>query len=248
MLANWLGDKTSALKEWAIGIRHLTCPRTLISSPFTTSEHSPYYLGSNGRYAPLLLANDDHLRLAVRDWYRGTFGVDLDVVAQGSYSELIAKAPARNTNVHLPQSGRGLSHVLPVVVMALTTCKLGPGVDIVEHPESELHPQAHSHIADLLIDNLAGSSRPMIVETHSEMILLRARRRIAEGRLSPSSVLVYWIEADAKSGSLARRIKIESDGQMDHWPEGVFVEDYEEIITIQRAARLAAKGRSGHEG
>ena len=32
----------------------------------------------------------------------------------------------------------------------------------------------------------------MIVETHSEMVLLRARRWIAEGRLPAENVLVYW--------------------------------------------------------
>ena len=246
-LANWLGDRTNALKDWASGIRHLTCPRALISSPFTTSDHSSDNLGSDGKFAPLLLANDDHLRVAVRDWYLRTFGVNLDIVAQGSYSELIAKTPAHNTNVHLRQSGRGLSHVLPVVVMALTTHNMGPGVDIIEHPESELHPNAHSRIADLLIVNLAGPARPMIVETHSEILLLRARRWIAEGRLPPTSVVVYWIRAVPKVGSVAQRINIQPDGQMDSWPEGVFLEDYEEIIAIQRAARLAAGGRFPNE-
>ena len=144
-------------------------------------EHSPLVLGPNGRDAPLALAADDELREAIRDWYLRAFGVSMDVAAQGSYSELVVRAPTRDANVRLVQSGRGLSHVLPVVVMALTARKAGPGVDVIEHPEAELHPAAHADVAELLIDNLAGSKRPMIIETHSEMVLLRARRWIAEG-------------------------------------------------------------------
>ena len=164
--------------------------------------------------------------------------MSIDVVAQGSYSELVAQALAPDANVQLVQSGRGLSHVLPVVVTALTARKAGPGVDVIEHPEAELHPAAHADIAELLLDNLAGSARPMVVETHSEMVLLRARRWVAEGRLPAENILVYWVHAEPGRGSILRKITINESGEMDSWPDGVFIEDYEEILSIRRAARL----------
>ena len=164
----------------------------------------------------------------------------IDVVAQGSYFELVVRAPARSANVGLLQSGRGLSHVLPVVVTALTAGKAGPGVDVIEHPEAELHPAAHADVAELLIDNLAGSTRPMIIETHSEMVLLRARRRIAEGRLPAKSVLIYWVQTEPGRGSILRKITINESGQVDNWPDGVFIEDYDEIMAIRRANRSKA--------
>ena len=237
-LADWVGTRISALEAWALGVRHLQCPRSLITSPFTMVESSPFSLGSDGRDAPLALAADDELRESVREWYSKAFGVGIDVVAQGSYSELRVRAPASDTKVPLPQSGRGLSHVLPVVVTALTARKAGPGVDIIEHPEAELHPRAHADIAELLLDNLVGSVRPLVVETHSEMVLLRARRWIAEGRLPADNVLVYWVQAEPGRGSILRKIKIDKSGVMDSWPDGVFIEDYEEIMAIRRAARL----------
>ena len=237
-LANWVGAQVNALGAWARGVRHLQCPRSLLASPFTMAEHSPLVLGPNGRDAPLALAADDELRESVREWYRKAFGVSIDVVAQGSYSELVARALAPDANVQLVQSGRGLSHVLPVVVTALTARKAGPGVDVIEHPEAELHPAAHADIAELLLDNLAGSSRPMVVETHSEMVLLRARRWVAEGRLPAEDLLVYWVHAERGRGSILRKIKINESGEMDSWPDGVFIEDYEEILAIRRAARL----------
>ena len=86
-------------------------------------------------------------------------------------------------------------------------------------------------------DKLPGPIRPMIVETHSEMMLLRARRWIAEGRLPAEDVHVYWIHAEPGSGSVPRKITINERGEMDSWPDGVFIEDYEEILAIRRAAR-----------
>ena len=238
-LANWAGAQVDALRAWARGVRYLQCPRSLLASPFTRVEHSPRVLGPNGQDTPLALAADDELRKSVREWYRRTFGVSIDVVAQGIYSELVVGAPARDANVRLVQSGQGLSHVLPVVVMALTARKVGPGVDIIEHPEAELHPAAHADIAELLLDNLAGPARPLVVETHSEMFLLRARRWIAEGRLPAENIIVYWVRTEPGRGSILRKIRMSESGELDSWPDGVFIEDYEEILAIRRAARPA---------
>lgn len=239
VLAGWVAPQVDALKSWATGVRHLRCPRTLLSSPFPSVERSPDMIGSNGEMTPLVLSADDALRENVREWYFKAFGISIDVVAQGSYSELVVRIPSRDTSVPLVQSGRGLSHVLPVAVTALTSRDLGPGVDIIEHPEAELHPAAHSEIAELLLANLAGRIRPLVVETHSDMILLRARRWVAEEKMAPNDVLVYWINTEPSQGSVLQKIKILESGEMDNWPDGVFIEDYEEILAIRRAARPA---------
>ena len=236
-LADWLEARVTALQAWGLGVRHLRCPRSLLASPFSAEEHLPMAIGPNGHDTPLALAADDELRESVREWYSKAFGVSIDVVAQGSYSELVVRAPDRDANVRLVQAGRGLAHVLPVVVTALTARKAGAGVDVIEHPEAELHPAAHADIAELLLNNLAGTVRPMVIETHSEMVLLRARRWVAEGRLPAESVLIYWVHAEPGSGSILRKIRINESGEMDYWPTGVFIEDYEEIMAIRRAAR-----------
>lgn len=238
-LSDWVGGQVEALGDWADGIRHLQCPRRLLASPFSRVERPPMALGSKGQNAPLALAADDELRKSVRDWYRRTFGVGIDVVSQGRYFELVVGASAREADVRLVQSGRGLSHVLPVVVMALTARKSGPGVDIIERPEAELHPAAHADVAEILLDNLAGPSRPLVVETHSEMFLLRARRWVAEGRLPADHILVYWVHAEPGRGSILQQIRMRAGGALDNWPDGVFIEDYEEILAIRRAARPA---------
>lgn len=236
-LAPWVGVCVHDSRRWATGVRHLRCPRRLGSSPFLAPEAAPASIGPDGRGAPLALAADDALRLSVRDWYGATFGVGIDVAAQGRYAELMTDTPVGAGSARMLQSGRGLSHVLPVAVTALSAHQAGAGVDVIEHPEAELHPAAHAHVAELLLDNLAGPARPMIVETHSAMLLLRARRWIAEGRLHAGDVLVYWIHAEPGRGSVVEKIAIRDDGEMERWPHGVFIEDYEEILAIRRAAR-----------
>ena len=234
-LAERVAPQVDAFAGWAAGVRHLRCPRSL-PSPFPATEHAPARIGPDGRDTPLALAADDALRKSVSDWYRRAFGVPIDV-APGKYFELVTRTPFRNYDVRLEQSGRGLSQVLPVVVTALSARGAGPGADVIEHPEAELHPAAHAEVAELLLANLAGAARPLIVETHSEMVLLRARRWVAEGRLPAGHVLVYWIHADPARGSLIEKIGIRDNGEMETWPDGVFIEDYEEILAIRRAAR-----------
>ena len=236
-LAEWIPARLGALETWASHVRHLQCPRQLLPSPFSMREHSSLRLGSRGENTPLALAADDALRESVREWYRKAFGVSIDIATQGSYFELVARAPMQEVNVLLEQSGRGLSHVLPVVATALTAGRAGAGVDVIEHPEAELHPAAHGEVAELLLENLAGSDRPLIIETHSEMVVLRTRRWIAEGRLPASNVLIYWIYSEPGQGSRIRKIRIDENGALDKWPEDVFIEDYEEIMAIRRAVR-----------
>ena len=236
-LADWIGPRIGSMETWAAGVRHLRCPRRLLPSPFPAPERPPANIGPDGRDAPLVLAADDELRESVRNWYRETFGVRIDLAAQGSYLDLVTGTPLRGDDVRIGQAGRGLSHVLPVVVTALLARRAGCGVDIIEHPEAELHPAAHADVAELLLEQLAGPARPLIVETHSEMILLRARRWIAEGRLPSGHVLVYWIHAEPGQGSTVEKIRIRRNGEMETWPDGVFIEDYEEILAIRRAAR-----------
>ncbi len=259
-----LAEPVELLWKWARGVRHLRCPRTLVPSPFRTEQAPAYFgfhgsggvgfnqgpfntvhrsapaLGPYGRDAPLALASDDHLLDSVRGWYRSAFGVSLDLRVHGPHRDLVVRQSNGAADVLLEQSGAGLSQVLPVAVAVLTAPNAGPGVEIIEHPEAELHPAAHAHVAELLLANLPGPARPVIVETHSEMLLLRARRWIAERRLTPDQVLVYWVSREPDRGSTLQKIRITEHGDMDSWPQDVFIEDYEEILAIRRAARAKA--------
>lgn len=240
-LASWLPDEVDALRAWAGGVRYLRSPRRLQSSPFPTPAKAPASLGIDGFATPMALAADRALYERVRAWFQATFDADLVLRQAGSNSDLEVSAWPGGTPSSFDQAGQGLSQVLPVAALAFTARQKGSGLDVIEHPAAEIHPGAHGAIANLILENLASEDedRPIVVETHSEMFLLRARHWVAARKLDAEDLGIYWVFTDADDGAQVQHIPVTSTGEVTAWPEGVFYEDYEEILAIRRAARNA---------
>ena len=83
----------------------------------------------------------------------------------------------------------------------------------------------------------------VIVETHSESLVLRIRRHIAERHLASDQVALVYVE-DADEGSTLRRIPLRPDGEVEWWPEGVFSEANE----TSRARPVSLRARAGGRG
>ena len=139
--------------------------------------------------------------------------------------------------------GVGISQMVPVIVAALFTQH---GILAIEQPELHVHPAIQVGMGDLFIhargndfDRLS-SGRSLIIETHSEHILLRLLRRIREttdGELPPgtsslvpedlSVVYVECIRGEAQFKSL----EIDRYGEfLDRWPQGFFEERSGELF------------------
>lgn len=93
------------------------------------------------------------------------------------------------------------------------------------------HPCQHGAIADRLIE--AACNHDVVVTTHSEIICLRIRRRIAEGKLDLAAVRFVWVEAPARS----KLITFDEAGFTDWWPKGVFSEDFKEVCAMNKAQK-----------
>ena len=205
-MPDWFDPSIKALKDWGRGVQYVQCPRTHPRRPFTPLARPPRTLGPDGSNTPQLLAANAGLLREVNKWYQSAFGVKINVASHGRFRELMVGGPFRTTPIRLEQSGRGVAQVLPVLATALMSGASGPGVDIIEHPEAELHPASHAEAIELMLNNLAGASRPLIVETHSPMIVLRARRWVVEQRIQPADVVMYWINSDRRNGSTIEQI------------------------------------------
>ncbi len=234
--AEWVGEILDGLRTWASQVRYLRSPREISPSPFRTRHHEdPLAMGVAGERTPQLLARDDALRAEVFDWLKKTFNALPDLQQQGDLTYLNVRD--RGRTVRLAQVGQGLAQVMPVAALVKSASALGAGVDMIEHPTEELHPAVHGAVADLLLAAAIRSERPIVTETHSEIVLLRTRRYIAEGRLSPEALRVYWVSSEEQRGSCLQEIKVTDKGDVDGWPEGVFYENYDEVLAIRRAAR-----------
>lgn len=180
---------------------------------------------------------------AVNEWYR-RLGVRLAVEERGKDAfEIMTRGPTQEP-VALFDSGAGLVHILPLAV-AVTVADILPSLVSVEQPELHLHPRAHVDIAELLLQALQRHPRTRwLIETHSDVLLLRIRREIAAGTLSPEDVRVYFVNVDVE-GATVREIKFNERGSPDWWPEAVFGEPQREFHKIRQALAEREKASAG---
>lgn len=126
--------------------------------------------------------------------------------------------------------GFGVSQVLPIVVELLANRET---VICIEQPEIHLHPKVQTELAELLIQSASSGPRKnqVIVETHSEHLLLRLQRRIREGELLSTDVAVIYVEQDDSGNAGAQRLRMDDAGFfIDPWPAGFFDDSLDELF------------------
>jgi predicted ATPase len=141
--------------------------------------------------------------------------------------------------------GSGIGQAFPVLVEGLRT-PIG-GTFLVQEPEIHLHPDAQLNVGDFLV-SLAEDGRFVLAETHSENILLRIRRRIAQrtkSGLKASDVSVLFVDMDEFANSVVRELKLDDLGQIDNWPKGFMEHATEERMQLLEAAASRSEEQSG---
>ena len=77
----------------------------------------------------------------------------------------------------------------------------------------------------------AEGSKQWIVETHSELLILRLQRRIKEGKINSKDVSVLYVRPQGADGSTIQQLRLDEDGGfIDHWPDGFFDEGFNELM------------------
>jgi hypothetical protein len=171
----------------------------------------------------------------------------------GELQELYASLPSR-TEIALrdfqkgvavapSDVGVGISQMVPVVVASL---RQQDGILAIEQPELHIHPAIQVGLGDLFIRAVRPdpegwmASKSLLVETHSEHIMLRLLRRVREQTanelppgvegLSPNDLSVIYVEGDGQ-GVRFRPLEVDSDGEFrDEWPHGFFEERAKELF------------------
>ncbi|MBN2800219.1 MAG: hypothetical protein JXX28_13855 [Deltaproteobacteria bacterium] len=195
-------------------------------------------IGPAGEGVSALLAKDQPLFQGVASWLREHADLPLRWEINLDQRRLLARRGRGGAEVSIAHTGDGVHQVLPVVTLA-TLRRLDRNstfLDVVQQPELHLHDALHPALGDLFLGATAQSKGVMVVETHAEGLLLRVRRRIAEGSVDPARVALYYVD-DAPEGSTLQRVQLLPDGEVEGWPEGVFLERYQEVRAIRRAQR-----------
>ncbi|MDX1999475.1 MAG: AAA family ATPase [Thermoanaerobaculia bacterium] len=118
--------------------------------------------------------------------------------------------------VNIADVGIGVSQVLPVVV-ALHAAEPGTIV-YIEQPELHLHPRAQQALAKLLVAAAKRKVR-VVVETHSDLLLLGIQTLVAEGEIDPEDVGLQWFHRDDEGVTRMERAELQPDGSFGEWPE-----------------------------
>jgi predicted ATPase len=223
---------------------HLGPTRDAVLPTYANKQFAGF--GLRGSQVPQLLRLDEALADEVGAWYTKHMEGWRLSLKRDSDSFSLQLSLRGKLSANLAQGGEGLQQVLAVVVHQLWRQRSDSSsfLDVVEQPELHLHAAAQAPLADLFIDTAVQGRGQVLVETHSEPILLRVQRRVAEGRLLPEQVSLYFVEM-GNEGSQLRPVDIHPDGELDWWPPGVFEEDFREVAAISRAqrARVSSEGR-----
>ena len=91
-------------------------------------------------------------------------------------SQLILTNESLN-EVSLADVGYGIGQVLPIVLTSMLRTNT---IIAIEQPELHLHPKMQANLADLFIKSSKENGNMFILETHSEHIVLRLKRRQIE--------------------------------------------------------------------
>lgn len=177
------------------------------------------------------------------------------------YFVLTDRADARRT---FAQVGSGVGYLFPVLTA------LGEFDQVaVEQPELHLHPLAQDQLADVFVHaaNTRGFTRRLIIESHSEVFLLKIAKRIQEThdalsqsedtvrplapmlRLGSDSVRIYYFMPTPKAGTEVTAIRFAPNGNLiDDWPEGMFSKDWtsglDRMRLFSKEFDTAAAGRA----
>ncbi len=138
--------------------------------------------------------------------------------------------------LNLRNVGVGVSQVLPVIVLSLLA---NPGsLLLFEQPELHLHPSSQQALGDFLIAMMR-SGRQIIIETHSDHLVTRLRRRIVEDTAADNRLVdnIGFVFVEREGGiSRYRQVQPNEFGGIYDWPVGFMDQGASESAQLVEAA------------
>lgn len=195
----------------------------------------------NGDSIAEVLKNNSKLKDKVNAWLQHfQIAIDVHIIEEAIHK---LKVQQNKLELDITDVGFGISQILPVIVQGFFTP--AGSLTMIEQPEVHLHPKMQADLADLFID-IALPQQPnqeersfqkyLLIETHSEYLLKRLRRRIADKTISADDVAIYYIEQKESNQSTISAIDIGRTGLFE-WPEefygGELLKDTLDFLKLQ---------------
>jgi predicted ATPase len=156
----------------------------------------------------------------------------------GSLYQVRVQRSEGSAEVALTDVGFGVSQLLPVLVL----CYFAPegSTLVLEQPEIHLHPSVQAGLADVFIDAIQKRGLQIVIESHSEYLLKRLQRRIAETEkpyeaFTEDDVALYFCTQN-QGASKAEELEVDTYGNIVNWPQDFFGDEMEDLAARTRAA------------
>lgn len=192
----------AGMRKRMLGLREriqwLRAVRAKPPQSFTALNRLPPLLKTDGSDAARVLSADAKLKERVAEFYDRACNRRLEVKERiaGQYSAYLTPNEPSLRDVLLLDTGDGMAQSLPVLVAGAMAERLnGPQLLVIEEPESHLQPKAQRPLVEFLCEVAKSPNRPtLVIETHSNALMLSVQVALARGILSPEQVCAYWLE------------------------------------------------------
>ncbi len=260
--AGFLGDFELAYEKLMDSIYYLGPLREYPRRDYHWAGSSPDDVGQRGERTveAILAATTQNKRRSLGHWKRKkkfqemiaywlkALGLihefRLEDIGKGTnlYRAMVKTSPS-SVPVALTDVGFGVSQVLPALVL-LYYVPEGSTV-LMEQPEIHLHPSVQSGLADVMLKVATTRNVQIIVESHSEHLMRRLQRRVAEGEgeISSENVKLYFVSA-IRGVARVEDLVLNRWGEIENWPERFFGDEMGEIAAIAKATLRRKLGRS----
>jgi len=153
------------------------------------------------------------------------------IVEGGNLYQVLLKISSQSPEVQITDVGFGVSQILPVI----TLCYYVPegSILVIEQPEIHLHPSVQAGLADVFIDAIKQKKIQVIMESHSEHLLRRLQRRIAEDEFQSDMSALYFSES-VNGESAIKRLEMDRYGNIRNWPQGFFGDEMDELAAMSK--------------
>jgi len=144
-----------------------------------------------------------------------------------NHYEIIWLPANKKISIFQNHIGLGYPLILPFIVQCLTAKN---NIIVVEEPEVHLHPKLQADLGDLIVWSALNNDNQIILETHSEDLLLRVLKKIRKKEINPEFVSANYVLKKGNKPSEIKKIKINSDGQyFTPWKDDIFAERLKEF-------------------
>ena len=166
-----------------------------------------------------------------------SFSVEAIAKDSNLYRVRVQRTPT-SASVLITDVGFGVSQILPALVLCFYVPE-GSTI-VLEQPEIHLHPSVQAGLADVFIDAVKRRKVQIIFESHSEHLLRRLQRRVAEEKVVPESTALYFCQMNDGQSELTP-LKVDMFGNIENWPKDFFGDEFGEMASMTTAAMKRRK-------